>query len=71
MIFDFEEKILGEIQIIYEYVPPQYESHHMLCDLELAKTYLDFMQIILKCAKMFADKELLVWATSGELISID
>jgi len=43
IIFDFDDKMIGELQIRYEDIPPQYYSNHILYELERSSTLLEFM----------------------------
>lgn len=57
LTFDFDEKMIGELQIRYGEFPPQYYANHYLYELERSQSYLEFMQCILKMAKTLAYRE--------------
>ena len=63
--------MIGELQIRYGDIPPQYYANHYLYELERAHSYLEFMQSILKMAKTYAYREMLVWETAGQLVNIE
>ena len=69
IVFDFDRKIIGELQFRYEPVPPQYYANHVLYELERSNSHLEFVQGLLKWAKGEADRGRLSWQTGGELAS--
>ena len=43
IIFDFDDKMIGELQIRFEDLPPQYHANHILYELERSNTHLEFI----------------------------
>lgn len=43
VIFDFDSKIIGELQFRYEPIPPQYYANHLLYELERSNSHLEFI----------------------------
>jgi len=43
VFFDFNNKIIGEVQFRYERIPPQYYANHLLYELERSNTHLEFV----------------------------
>ena len=48
--------MIGELQIRYSAIQPQFNSYNLLSELEESSTYIEFIQTILKIAKHFSDK---------------
>ena len=43
IIFDFSRKIIGELQLRYAPIPPQYLANQMLHELERSNDHLEFI----------------------------
>ena len=61
VLFNFDNRMIGEMQFRYEPLAPQYNSYLILDSLQRATNPIEFMSIILNMAKTLADNDKLIW----------
>ena len=68
--FNFDQKIIGEMEIRHETLPLQYDTNAFLRQLEESKDHFEFVKVILVMSKKMADENQLTWETNGDLVNI-